>query len=124
MTVTIKTTVDRSIPSDNTFKVTFTVIDVVGIDFEVFVFDTEHGTFSRVASVYDMEVYPTSQSEAVSSELAYYRSKTVEKSFDTVNAAVNFETVTKNRLNTLADGWDTAANNFDSDTTIFTASSD
>lgn len=125
MTVSIKTTVDRSNPSNDVFTVKITVIDVVGIEFDVFVFDTEAGTFSRVASVYDMEAYPVSQAKAVLLNSPYYRIRVAEKSFDTIDAALDFETVTKNRLNILAEVWDAAVNDFTTDTsTIFTASSD
>jgi hypothetical protein len=105
MTVTIKTYIARSIPAENQYRVTFSVIEAINIPPQVFVFDTEHQLFSRVASVLDMEVFPASRTAAITASLAFYRTTSVARVSDTVNDSTEFELVTRNRLTILSTAW-------------------
>jgi len=95
----------RSIPTEGVYRVQVDIIDVINIDFDVLVFDYEHDTFSRVATVYDLESYPAGKSLAAYRDLDYYRERGAVVNFNDIAGATAFEAVTRNRLKLLADQW-------------------
>lgn len=101
-TVQIKAQFVRSIPSEGVYRVQLDIIDVVNIDFDVLVFDTEHDTFSHVATVYDLETYPASKTTAELTLAPFYRGRGATVSYYTIKDATGFESITKARLKVLA----------------------
>ena len=122
MTVIIKTTFTHTIPTEDTYKVSAEVIETTNIPPEVFVFDVEHETFSHVATVFDLESFPESKEDAIAAELGFYRSQSVTREFSDVALATFFEDVTRNRLKTLADHWNTVQEEFIGEETVTTTS--
>jgi len=109
MTVQIKACFNRVIPQDGVYRVDVDIIDVVNIDFDVLVFDAETNEFSRVASVFDMEMLPT----VASVTCPYYRGRGAKVSFNNLRDATSFETITRSRLKILAVAWNTVVEAFD-----------
>jgi hypothetical protein len=105
MTVTIKAQFVRSNPSEGLYRLQVDVIDVTNIDFDVLVFDTEDDTFSRVASVYDMETWLVGKIPAETANHAYYRGRGAQVDFLSILDATAFESVSENRLKILAVAW-------------------
>lgn len=120
--VAIKSQFVRDIPSDGVYRIKLDVIDVVNIEFDVLVFNTEDQTFSHVATVFDMETYPAGYEAAAAAHVAFFRDRGVEMHFGTLNEATGFEQVTENRLKILAVAWKTVLDAF-AGTEIVTASS-
>ncbi len=100
--VQIKAQFIRSIPYDGLYRVQVDIIDITNIDFDVLVFDTEHDTFSRVATVYDLETYPASKEEAARRSIDYYRGRGAQVDYYTLRDATGFEAITRSRLKLLA----------------------
>jgi len=103
--VEIKSQFIRSIPAENVYRFQLDIIDAVNIDFDVLVFDAEHDTFSRVASVYDLESFPVGKTAAISAGLDFYRGRGAQVNFATIKDATGFEIITRNRFKILAVAW-------------------
>ena len=110
--VTIKTQYIREIPSDNVYRVKVDILDVTNIDFDVLVFTTEDSVFSHVATVFDLETYPAGQAAAAAGNLTFFRDRGVVANFNNIHDATGFETVTANRLKTLAVAWGSVGDAF------------
>lgn len=121
--VTIKSQFIRAIPSDGVYQIKLDIIDVVNIEFDVLVFNTEDSTFSHVATVYDMETYPTGHATAVAGNIAFFRDRGAELNFENINLATNFEQVTENRLKVLAVAWKSVLDAFTGTDIVTTDSS-
>jgi len=113
MIVELKTYITREVPSENRYLLNITVIDAINIDIDVLVFDTEHNTFSHVATVYDMESYPSDRTQASVAGLQFYRSRGVSREFASIAEATYFETITKSRLSILANTWKSRLEDFE-----------
>lgn len=100
--VKIKAQFVRSIPQDGVYRVQVDVIDAVNIGFDVLVFNTTNDTFSRVASIYDLETYPVSKAAAESINAPYYLDRGAQLNYFTIRDATGFEAVTRERLKILA----------------------
>jgi hypothetical protein len=101
-TVEIKAQFIRSIPQEGVYRLQLDIIDVVNIDFDVLVFNTEHDTYSRVATVYDLETYPVGKAAAGTANAAYYRGRGAQLNYLTIRDATGFEFITRDRLKILA----------------------
>lgn len=112
-TVEIKAQFVRSLPAEGVYRIKVDIIDIVNIDFDVLVFDTEHDTFSRVCSVYDLESFPVGKAAAATAGLAYYRGRGVEIDYFSINSATEFQSVTTNRLKLLAVAWSSIVDAFE-----------
>lgn len=110
--VHIKAQFVRSVPLEGVYRVKVDIIDVINIDFDVLVFSTEYDTFSHVATVYDLESFPSVKEDAKTAGLAYYRGRAAEVSFSAVNDAVHFEEVSRSRLKLLANHWSSIVDDF------------
>lgn len=110
--VTIKAQFIREIPEDNIYRVKVDIIDVTNIDFDVLVFTTEDSVFSHVATVFDLETYPAGQAAAAAGNLTFFRDRGVVANFSNIRDATGFETVTQNRLKTLAVSWGSVGDAF------------
>ena len=119
MTVEIKACINRVIPTDGVYRVDVDIIDVVGIDFDVLVFDAKTDEFSHVASVFDMESLPTTPT----TECEFYRGRGAQVPYNNLRDATSFETITKSRLKVLAVAWNTVVESFDGKE-IFTVDSE
>lgn len=111
--VQIKSQFIRSIPAESVYRFQLDIIDVVNIDFDVLVFETENNTFSRVASVYDLESFPVGRSAAMTAGLDYYRGRGAQLNFATIKDATGFETITRNRFKILAVAWASIVDSFE-----------
>jgi hypothetical protein len=93
----------QSLEPGNLFRVLDEITGSVDISSSVFVFKTETQTFSRVATVYDVEhLSYTSYEDAVAHGAEYYRLDTVQKDFEEQATAEAFAAYTRARLETLA----------------------
>jgi len=101
-TVEIKAQFVRSIPYESVYRVQVDIIDVVNIGFDVLVFNTEHDTFSHVATVYDLETYPVGKEAAALVNASLYRGRGAQLNYRTIRDATGFEAITKSRLKILA----------------------
>ena len=120
--VDLKAMFTRTIPTANSYRVTFEVVSASNIEPAVFVFDTEHGRFSHVAMVYDMENYPVGQALAEYNGILFYRSPYGFVEYTELSQAIYFENVTKTRLKILSDAWSRVTDVF-SGTTVYDVAS-
>jgi len=110
--VDLKAIFTRDVLGETLYRVTVEIIEATHIDFEVLVFDTDTGLFSRVASVYDMETYPIGRELAAYNGIVYYRARTGIIEFSTLREATYYEKVTKQRLQILSSAWSTITDHF------------
>lgn len=91
--------------ADNTYQVTTTVTETLGIAEEVFVYDTITETYQHVATVFDMDNYPATQAAAEDAGIPYYRlSEAVQSSIYLANAE-NAAAYTLLRIGLLQDAY-------------------
>src|SRR3990172_13199616 len=112
MSVTITATISKSIPAESTYRVALSIINAVGIEMDVVVLKESDDSFSRVATVYDMETWPANKADATAGGLQYYRGRTIQRDFTTIRDATSFVTVSSNRLGILAAGWNSIVEAF------------
>jgi len=108
MTVQIKARIERVLPAEGQYRVDVDIIDVVDITFEVLVFRQLDDGFSHVASVFDMETYPT----VPDVNRAFYRGRGVKATFGSIREATDFELITRDRLKILAVAWNSIVQDF------------
>lgn len=113
--VDLKVTFSREIRSENRYRINMEVIQALNIEFDVFVFDTATGLYSRVASVYDMETFPVGQELAAYNGVAYYRARGGYIEYNQLRDAIYFESVTKQRLRVLTTAWSLIVDRFTGD---------
>lgn len=113
MTISITYDEERTIEEGNLYQVKQSVTASVGIDTNVYVFNTDDETFSRVAVVYDMEkIASTSKAEAETAGEPCYRSDTVTKAWESIDTAIEFSNYNRTRLQWLVDEYDTFVTSF------------
>lgn len=107
-TVEIKVRIARTLPREGVYQVDVDIIDAVNIDPALLVFQEGSDTFNHVATVYDLETWPTQPSP----NKAFYRGRGAKVFYNELNHALSFETITKDRLNIVAQQWQTIIGGF------------
>lgn len=108
ISVQIKTRFERIITAQGFYRIDVDIIDAVNIEPAVLVFRQKDDTFSHVATVYDMETWPTQPSPNID----FYRGRGAKVFFNTLKDATGFEKITRTRIETLANSWDTILEDF------------
>jgi len=103
----------KIIEPDSVFCVENEVTYAHGIVPEIFIHNTETEVFEHVATVYDLENYPDSRTEAIDEQSPYYRKATAFKEFETVQTAENFTEYTYNRVRALVNTYEQALESFE-----------
>lgn len=106
--VEVKARIARVLPSEGVYRVDVDIIDAVHIDASLLVFRQSDDGFSHVATVYDLETWPTQPSI----NQAFYRGRGVKAYFNALNQATHFEDVTRERLKILTNAWSTIVSEF------------
>ncbi len=92
------------------------VILTSGIPEELFVYDVSDDEFAHVATVFDLNTYPTNKADAVADSLLFYRVKKMSKSYDSKSIAVLAAEHTQLRLQRVNKDWQAQEpGTFDSD---------
>lgn len=115
--ISITHTQIRSVQAGPLYRVQDTVTASVGIQQQVFVFETSDQSFNRIATVDDMLSLPTSQAQAVIDGKDYYRLNTVTKDYESLKTAEDAATTIVNRIKLLLVEYDAAVNAFVGTTT-------
>jgi len=89
------------------------IISSTDIQPELFVHEVQTGAFSHVATVWDIQHYPTTEAEAIAESLPYYLSATGTRSYSVLRDAVLFEGYVVGRLRSLLRDYDIAVNEFE-----------
>lgn len=119
MTISIEYEEERSIEAGNLYQVKQEVTAATGISTSIFVFNTEDETFSRVATVYDIEkITSTSKSEAETAGEDYYRSDTVTRAWESLDTAIEYSNYNRTRIQWLIDEYDSFTGSFEGDVTV------
>lgn len=100
--------IKQTMPSSNTYTVDVQVLDAVGIEPAIFVFDSEYMGFTGVATVYDMLTWPATRDVALMS----YRATGVVRTFTSITDAESFVVITKARILDLENAWSTYTASF------------
>jgi hypothetical protein len=100
------------------YQVNTSVLRAVGIDSNLFVYDTLHGCFQHVAAVYDLVKFPTSQDVAAASGIDYYRQATVSVTFPTAKIAQAAANDHLRRLQFVVENYDSQPTNFPGETLV------
>jgi hypothetical protein len=108
MSVFIKARFERVIPTDGVYRVDVDILDATGIDVDLLVFRSPEDTFSHVATVYDLETYPSSPVP----NCPFYRVRGAKVPFNNLRDAGAFEDVTRSRLKVLAVAWNSVVEEF------------
>lgn len=95
------------------YRVENSVTYARGISKKVFVHNTETGEFEHVASVYDMENYPESRTNANNNAISYYRDSVGYKEFENVQIAEDFTEYTYQRIVALIRTYEQAVESFE-----------
>jgi len=119
MTVQLKIQARRQILPENVFRVQMDVIEAIDIDFDVFVFNVLDDGFSHIATVYDLETWPTTKDAALEAGLQSYRGRGVELNFSSPLEATTFETNATYRLRVLKNHWQEVLDEYE-DSSIIT----
>jgi len=112
MSVTIDYTQFRTIIEGPKYQIETTVTYVAGIAREIFVMNTELGTFEHVATVWDMEHVVPSRDQAILEGRGYYRDSACMVVYDTDLAAIEFTEYTKDRVQDLVTKYARAVGEF------------
>jgi len=102
MSVKIEIHQTRTVQAGPLYRTYTKVIHTVGIDQNIFVFNTETQEFSHVATTWDMENFPTSHTEAEALPTDYYRQSECTKDYTEESVASAFATYTRGRIEFLA----------------------
>jgi len=113
MSVTLDYTQVRSVEAGPLYRVQTTVSYAVGIQPQIFVFNTELNTFSRVSTVYDMNDLVPDRNRALLEARDYYRASACDVSYETVEAAEEFVTYTAGRIQSLVTAYNQATSSFE-----------
>lgn len=104
------------------YRVSSAITDATDVPEGVFVFATDSGEFSRVASVSDLMNLKPSRAEAQGAHAEYYRLPTVTRDFAALTIAREFATMVTSRLPPLVRGYTEATDNFVGSTTTVVSS--
>lgn len=113
MTIRIEVHQARTILEGPVYRTKTNVTYASGIDSSIFVFDTETQVFSHVASVWDMENYPTNHPDAIAADSLYYRQSSCQKDNNFAVSAAEFAVYTLGRISSLAKAYATATEDFE-----------
>ena len=113
MSVRIDVTQSRTVEEGPLYRVLTTVIYNTGINRNIFVFNTETEAYEHVASPWDLENLPTSKSQAVLDDVAYYRLSSVVKDWAGVDDATAFAAYTLSRISNLAQQYELTESAFE-----------
>lgn len=91
-----------------TYQVQATVTTAANPGTSLFVYRYSDQQFDHVATVLDVQTYPT----ALNPAFPFYRLTTVTQSFVNSNEAIDFSATVRSRLTTLAKEYDVVAANF------------
>ena len=95
------------------YQVVNEIISSVDLQPELFVHDVLTSTFAYVATVWDIQNYPTTIEEAEADSLPYYLAATGTKSYSVLQDAVNLEAYVVSRLENLLQDYDIAVDDFE-----------
>ena len=116
MIVTINLDMEQSLvetsPGVTAYKIKATVASAEGVSYKLFVYKTVDQSFSHPATVLDVETYPDALTTAQTNNMLFYRTNTVEKTFTTHAAAVDFRNIIQTRLLYLARDYPAARASF------------
>ena len=87
----------RVVTVTNEYQVTTTAVSANGMPTEVFVYKADTATYDHIATIGDLENYPTTPTSGV----PFYRSNTVTQIFDNPQSAQTAADLHKSRLNDL-----------------------
>jgi hypothetical protein len=113
MSVTIDYTQVRTVEEGPRYKVQTTVSLVSGIASQIFVMNTELGTYEHVATVWDMENVVPDRDRAILELRNFYRASSCEVDYETEMAAIEFTTYTEDRIRALATAYDRYVRDFE-----------
>lgn len=117
MTVTIDYSQTCTVEEGPLYKVVITVTYVEHISPQIFVINTELGTFEHVATPYDMENVVPTLIQAVADGRDYYRAAVCTVSYETETAAMEFIEYTEDRIQALATAYENVVEDFEGVTT-------
>lgn len=114
MSTTIELRVEQSLIEGGLYRVKMDVLYAAGIAPRIFVFKTVCGTYSHVATPYDMENIPDTTAEAADlSGNNYFRMLEVVQDFTTVETAEEYSAYTRGRVAFLAEEYPKAISSFE-----------
>lgn len=119
ITVTQTNTVVPQTDGTVKYQVHFVIDASTEIPLALFVFKTEDDGYLYPATLYDLEAWPDTKSAAVTAGLDNYRASSVTKLYETLLDALDFINVTRQRLQSVVDEFNTAEGDF-SGTETFT----
>ncbi len=115
-TASITYEIRQTIPSSGSYTATFEVLTAANIPEEIFTFDSGTQLFTGVATVYDLNVWPAVRD----TDLMSYRSATVTRTYQTMEAVEHFIGVTRGRIESLRIDWQGYLDVFEQSETIST----
>lgn len=111
--ITIELTQIQSVEPGPIFRSDTAVTSTVGIDQEIFVFQTADDVFSHVASVWDMDNIPATKASAITAGSDTYRETQVVRDFAGIDDAQNFSDYARARTQSLATEYHTLSEGFE-----------
>lgn len=113
MSVQIDYTQVKTVEEGPRYRIQTIVNYTSGITREIFVFNTELGTFQHVATVWDMEHITPDHDLAVLEGRDFYRASACDVSYETQTTALDFADYTNNRIQDLATQYARATGQFE-----------
>ena len=111
--ITIELTQIQSVEPGPAYRSDTAVTSTVGIDQEIFVFQTADDVFSHVASVWDMDNIPATKADALTAGSDTYREIQVVRDFAGIDDAQNFSDYTRARTQLLATEYNELSEGFE-----------
>ena len=112
MSVMIEVTQTKTTEPGPVYRVVNVITDVTDIPPELFVIATTTDTFSHVATVWDLQNYPTTKVAAVANNDPYYLSDTGTREYARLQDGMDFAAVVVSRLEWLARDYTKAIDEF------------
>lgn len=123
MSVSIEVVQNRTLEEGPLYRVNTSVVHVMGINRNVFVFNTETQVFEHVATTWDMENLPIGRDAAVNADADYYRQDAVSVDYETETVGTEAASYTLGRLQSLATAYQIMKESFvGSDSHIYVGS--
>lgn len=116
MSVHVEVHQSRTVEEGPVYKVSTEVTFATGIERALFVFNTETQNFEHVATVWDMEHYPSDRNVAVQNGDNYYRAPSAVVGYPNQTTAIDYATYTIERVQLLVDNYNKAKTVFEGDT--------
>lgn len=111
-TVIIEVKQVKTVEEGPLYQVDTDVLRAQNIDQNIFVFVTETDVFSRVATTWDMQSFPSSKVQAELDGKEFYRQKQAVVSYDDESVAVEYSAYTLGRIRYLAQAYQTVTDDF------------